>query len=236
MDALELACRYSFMPNKLKYCGPEDADKILYDYVLTKKNKSLVKKLLSKFEAFSLYLNLIAKKNNIDMWDPKVIEAYWIGNKLLDNVSKEDIRDLILNQFTTKGLPESVALSLSKNVPKECTPHHSFHVMHIHSVSGKIKFMYGNIDKCRISWGKVTKIGDELEVEYLPLVAGEKITLGDLKTKKVKFNKDFLGYLKEGDFVAMHWDYAVHKLSKEQKENLENYTMRNILAINSLSP
>jgi hypothetical protein len=236
MDATELASRFSFMPNKLKYCGPDGADRILYDHVLTKRNKAEARKLLMRFEALSLYLRLIAKKNNLDVWDAKVIEAYWIGNQLLDKVNKPDIKELITKEFTKKGLPESVALRLSNNVPKECTPHHSFHVMHIHSVSGKVKFMYGNIDKCRISWGEIKKIADNLEVEYMPIIAAEKITLGNLHTKKVKFDKDFIGPVKEGDFVAMHWDYAVCKLNKEQKQNLENYTMRNILAINSLSP
>jgi len=235
MDALELAARYSFMPNKLRYCGPEDADKILFQYVIDKKDKETVERVLKQFEAFSLYLNLIAKKNKKSIFDKDVIEAYWIGNSLLEKVKKEDIKKLITEDFTKKGLPHSIAKKLAKNIPNNSTPHHSFHVMHIHSVTGKIKFMFSNIDKCRISWGKVKDINkNSLLIEYSPIEIKDKLILGKEIDTKVQYDKEFLRNIKINDFVAVHWNYAVDKLTKTQKQNLEKYTIRNINAINSL--
>ena len=235
MDPIELAARYSFMPNKLKYCGPEDADKILFKYVIDKKNKKDVKAILEKFEALSLYLKLIGRKNKKSMFDKDVIEAYWIGNSLLENIKEHDIRNLILNDFTKKGLPKSVAKELAQNIPKNVTPHHSFHVMHIHSVTGKLKFMFSNIDKCRISWGKVIKISsNSLIIKYIPIIIRDKLLLGKPTKKEVRYNKDFLGKINVNDYVTVHWDYAVQRINEEQKNNLEKYTNRNIEAINRI--
>jgi hypothetical protein len=235
MDALELAARYSFMPNRLRYCGPEDADKLLFDYVITKKGRENVKDVLNRFEALSLYLNLIAGKNNLVKFDKNVIEAYWIGNSLLDAVLPEDIRQMILNDFTKKGLPKSIAQKLSKNLPDSVTAHHSFHVMHIHSITGKLKFTFSNIDKCRISSGTVRKIMEnKLAIEYEPVEIQEKISIGKPVTKEISYDKKFLGTIKIGDTVAVHWDYAVQKITGKQKKNLEKYTQQNLSAINSL--
>jgi hypothetical protein len=235
MDALELAARYSFMPNRLRYCGPEDADMLLFDYVITKKEKAKVREILDRFEALSLYLGLIAAKNGLDKFDKKVIEAYWIGNDLLDAVKPEDIRQMILTDFIKKGLPKSMAQKLSKNLPAAITAHHSFHVMHIHSITGKLKFTFSNIDKCRISSGTVTKImEDKLAVEYEPVEMHEKMAIGKPVIREINYDKKFLGKIKIGDTVAIHWGYAVQKISGRQKQRLQKYTLQNLDAINSL--
>ncbi|GAI80055.1 unnamed protein product, partial [marine sediment metagenome] len=170
MDSFNLAARYSFMPNKLKYCGPDDADKILFDYVLGKTEKKVVKKILEQFDALYFYLDLIARHNDKDAFDKEVVEAYWLGNKLLDNVPSEEIKKLILNDFTRAGMPKSVAADLSRKVPENALPHHSFHVLHIHSMTRKLAPTLTNLDKCRISWGKVSHVGgDKLIVAYRPV-------------------------------------------------------------------
>ena len=235
MENYKLAAKYSFMPNRLKYCGPDDADQILHDFVIDGSNFEIVKDIFNEFEALKLYLDLIAEKNNKKPFDKKVIEAYWIGNSLIENIKKDEIKSLILNEFTKKGLPKSSAQKLAQSVPNNALPHHSFHVFHIHSITGKLLATSGNMDKCRITAGKVKEIKEKsLIVEYQPIVADKKIRLGALKEKEIEFNSKFIPNLKVNDYVSMHWDFAVEKLTKKQIENLEKYTKKNIDAMNSL--
>lgn len=235
MDSLNLAARYSFMPNKLKYCGPEDTDQILFDYVKGNANKRVVKQILEQFDALQLYLNLIAKYSNKGVFDKEVIEAYWLGNKLLDKVPSEEIKNLILNDFTKAGMPQSVAVDLASKVPKDALPHHSFHVFHIHSMTKKISPTLTNIDKCRISWGKVRHIGkDKLIVAHTPIEVKGKIKLGKAKEIEVNYHKEFLPNLKVDDYISMHWNLAIQILDEKQVESLEKYTEKNIKAMNSL--
>lgn len=235
MEDYKLAAKYSFMPNRLKYCGPEDSDQVLHDFVVDGKNLGIVKDVLNQFHALKIYLNLISKRNDKNIFDREVLESYWIGNKLIENIKKEEIKDLILNEFTKKGLPQSSAQQLAQNVPERALPHHSFHVFHIHSISGKLLATANNMDKCRISSGKVKEIKDGTAVvQYKPIAVDEKLSFGKETEKEIIYNKNFIPYLKNGDFVAVHWDFAVEKLTPEQVKNLEKYTKINMDAMNTL--
>lgn len=235
MEDLKLAAKYSFMPNRLKYCGPADADRVLYDFILGKDNHMLVKGLLEQFHSLYLYLELIGRKNSLPPFDREVIESYWIGNRLIENIKRQEIRELILNKFTKKGLVKSAAEELAENIPENAVPHHSFHVFHIHSITGKLLPTIKNLDKCRISACRVKEALDgKLIVEYRPILAENRLEYGSLAEKEVIYKREFIGELNPGDFVSVHWDFAVEKLRKGQVENLEKYTKRNLDAINSL--
>ena len=236
MEDLRLAAKYSFMPNRLKYCGPADADRILYDFVLGKQNSVLIKDIMEQFHGLYLYLELIGRKNNLEPFDRRVIESYWIGNGLIENVGIDNIKNLILKEFTKRGLPQSSANQLVKKIPVNVVPHHSFHVFHIHSITGKLLPTIGNLDSCRISAGRVKEILDgKVTVEYRPLIAEEILQLGSLTEKEIVYDRGFIKDLKINDFVSIHWNFAVEKLNQERVENLEKYTRRNIDAMNSLS-
>lgn len=243
MKAIELAAKYSLIPNRLKYCGPDDADKVFFDFIVTKKNGNKVKELLKDFKALSLYLELIARKNKKNTFDKNVVEAYWIGNSLLDNVSNKDIKNLILNDFTKEGLPKSVAQELAARTPEGITPHHSFHVLHVNFLTKKVNPTFANLDKCRISWGKVIDIMEkELLVEYAPIIAEKskergnkgKIKLGAAKTKKINYHKEFFDSIRKGDMISIHWNMAIEKLDQERLNNLKKYTLKNISIMNSV--
>ncbi|GAI47424.1 unnamed protein product [marine sediment metagenome] len=77
---------YAFMPNRLGYCGGDD-NKTLFDYCVAKHTDPGLVIILQKFEAAYPYLKLIASSNHIsDAFDARVVEAYWLGNELLDQV------------------------------------------------------------------------------------------------------------------------------------------------------
>jgi len=233
MEDYKLAARYAFMPNRLKYCGPQDSDQILHDYVCGEENlQPLVKDIMKQFHALVIYLDLIKKDKNI--FDKEVLESYWIGNNLIENINTNEIKNIILNDFTKKGLPVSSAQELAESVPKNAIPHHSFHVFHIHSISGKVQPTMQNLDKCRIGAGKVIDIKNgNMLVEYKPIIFKDKLKYGPLIKKQIIHNKAFTPNLKIGEFVAMHWDFAVDKLTQKQVNTLEKYTDHNMNAMNS---
>jgi hypothetical protein len=102
-------------------------------------------------------------------------------------------------------------------------------------MTNKISPTLTNIDKCRISWGRVRHIGkDKLIVAYIPIEVKDKIKLGEPKEIEVNYNKEFLPGLKVDDYISMHWNLAIQVLNEKQVESLRKYTEKNIEAVNSL--
>jgi len=223
MEGLMLAAAYGLAPNCLGYCGGKEFKKILKTGDLEN-----IKNELKKFKAHYSYLKLIGENNNLDAFDNRVIEAFWIGNKLLDNISKEKIRKMILEEFVGEGLlNKEKAEELAKNIPEGCTPHHSFHVFYIHSITGKLNPTIENMDNCRVGWGRIVSIDEGIIVKYRNIRNEEK-------EKEVKLELDGIKFLEDpkiGDDISFHWNFAIQKLNKEQKEKLEKYTLKNSFMI-----
>jgi len=225
---IRLAAKYSFMPNKLKYLDKEDADRIIFDYCCGKtRNFKMVKKLLESIDSVNLYLNLIAEKSGKKPFSRDVVEAYWIGNSLLDSISGADLRKVIKGSFKP-----GLAKILAGNIPDNAALHHSFHVFHINSLT-KAPIFFANIDNCRIHSGKVLSVKENhAVVSYKPLVKRGEIEQKGAVEKKIGYNKKmFMPVI--GDIIAVHWNLAIEKLTENQAKNLEKYTLRNIDAVNS---
>jgi len=92
-DGALLAARYAFMPNKLRYCGG-DNNANLFDHVVAGESDPDLKNLLEEFATMFPYLKFIAQANKIaDPFNYRVVEAYWLGNDLLENVSMNKFYD-----------------------------------------------------------------------------------------------------------------------------------------------
>src|SRR3989338_6132626 len=136
MKGIELAARFSYITNSLRFCGPKEASK--------------------------QFLQYLSKKNNKDIFDYEVIEAYWIGNKLLDNFTDDDNKKII-KKLMQRGLPKSIGLDLIKNLPSGLVPHHNFNVMYVGvgRLTGSVETNLQNMDNYRISYGKVLEVLDD---------------------------------------------------------------------------
>src|SRR5689334_5223810 len=78
--------RFALPPNLLGYCGTEDHDALAGLARAGLDSADLVE-LCRSFEGAWPYLELIARGSGIrDPLDPPVVEAYWVGNGLLDRV------------------------------------------------------------------------------------------------------------------------------------------------------
>lgn len=238
MDNIEFLSRYSFMPNKLGYCGSENISDLILEYNSDKDSfiGEQILKSLFKFEALGAYLRLIAEKNYLKWFDYKVAEAYWIGNELLENVSAEDIRNLILSEFSKpEFLGSEISKKLAEKVPENVTAHHVFHVFSINSLTKKMPPVIENLNRCRISWGEVSGVTpNTLEISYAPIVLeNEKFVFGNVIKKEI--HNYFGDEITKGDVISFHWDSFCEKLDTKKLENLKKFTLKNLEAINSFS-
>ena len=227
LDCPQLFARYALMPNRLAYCGGDD-HRVLFDYCLAGVTDPGLRGLLRTFTGAMPYLQLIAECNAIlDPFDARVVEAYWLGNDLLQGVQARAFYDALRARFDRQMRAGDFALVLGK-APAGAHPHHSFHVLDVCPRQGwpqALSFM----DKCRISWGKVVALdGRMLTVEGMPLViAGHRLVLGEPVCRAVNREWDGHGFVNTaqiGDWVSMHWGWPCQVLAPRQVANLERWT------------
>ena len=235
LDGPQLFARYAFMPNRLTYCGGDD-NRALFDYCLEEVTDDGLRGLLRKFTGAMPYLRLIAECNAIlDPFDERVVEAYWLGNNLLQGVEARALYDSLRDRFGPQMRARDLELVLGK-APAGAHPHHSFHVLEVCPRNGwpqALSFM----DNCRISWGKVVELdGSSLIVEVMPLlIVGHSLVLGSPERRTVMREFDRSGFVSTaqvGDWVSIHWNWACQVLSPRQVANLERWTRYHLDIVN----
>ena len=226
--------RYGFMPNRLRYCGADD-NTTLFQYAMARETDGGLPPLLRSFTGALPYLQLIARANDIaDPFDERVVEAYWIGNSLLDGVELRQLYDSLLERFGKQLQGRTRELVLGK-APAGARPHHSFHVFDVHSRLGELGHSLGTMDSCRVSWGRVASCeAGELVIERAPLELHQgKLVLGAPRLERVVRQIDGRGFADNamvGDCVSAHWGWTCEVLTVDQVASLERHT-RHSLAI-----
>jgi hypothetical protein len=232
LDGMVHFIRYGFMPNRLRYCGG-DENRLLFDHAVEQVVDGGLISHLQKFTGALPYLKLIAHANGIaDPFDPRVVDAYWIGNELLDHVEVRQLYDSLLERFGKQLQGRTRDLVLGK-APAGSRPHHSFHVLDVHSRVGELGQSLATMDHCRISWGTVVDvIGGELVVDRVPLLLDlGKLVLGQPMRERVRRQIDGRGFVdgaQVGDLVSIHWGWACEVLSQEQQRRLGQYTRHHL--------
>ena len=233
--------RYAFMPNKLSFCGP-DKNRDLFHYSSTGEIDQGLNNILKEFQTLYPYLNFIAQVNKIrDPFDERVVDAYWIGNSLLEKVNKNKLYYHLLDNLNLKKkLPRLLLNRVIDKIPLGAKPHHSFHVLNVWKRTGNLDVFHtlNTMDLCRISWGKIKKIDwPNLEIEYSPLtIKNEKIELGEMIDYKIMAEINDSGFIQKpkiGDWISFHWNFACEVLNLNQIKNLDKYTKESIKLINS---
>lgn len=234
---LVMAASYSMRPNELGNCGVKDAFKTLHDFVLNPDafNEADIRRLLETFEFASSYYRVIATANNIeDIFDEKAVEAYWIGNSLLEQVNIDELRLAIEKDLTrdrwTKGKIEK---ELHLIAPNNVRAHHSMSALYYIKKPNMTPAMKTHFDECRVGWGEITSVHEEdVEVLHRPLVFDMQKKI-DLAWPEKKFIcKGFLRQPKIGQIASFHLNYGIQILSTEQEKNLSRVTGLNIAAFN----
>jgi hypothetical protein len=236
-----LFSRYAYPPNALGYCGPSDASALLAMAAQEVEVTELAHR-AAQFEGAWPYLQLIAGANRIaDPLDPNVVEAYWTGNALLDNVPARALAASVDDRFARRASKNAVSLGLAALTG---IAQHSFHVFAVYPWLGLLRDGAKGVpleilDRCRIRWGTVEDIcGDEVLVRGRHLrFEGSRLHLGPERTEAVRLAVDgctFAPDLRRGDLVAAHWDWVCERLSAPRARWLRYCTGRNLRAVNDM--
>ena len=218
------ACKYSLIPNELGFCGPEGSFREFLKFIEapSPEGAERVTPLLRGFNALFPYLDLIARCNELGPFSEQVVEAYWIGNSLLESVTKRELQKTVLS-FQKFGLPRSIAEKKAVELPNGLLPHHSFHVLYVNFISQKVKPIVQNLGNCIVQWAKVTEQTDKGIVAKGFSLFSESNEL-KLREKKKTLKNPFKLELNNGDLISVHWGNAVEKLSEEQAKQLRHYS------------
>lgn len=219
MSGAALFARYAFPPNELGYCGPDGAH-VLLEHGASGGEDADVAQRARQFDGAWPYLEIIAAAAGLaDPLDHRVVEAYWIGNELLELVDPvgclAELRSRFAGQVTS-------ALETAAGA----VPHHSFHVFAVYPWVGMLG--RGNdavalsvLEQCRIRWGTVSAVDAEratVRSEPLMVVEGE-LVLGPAREESVRWaaeGSSLVAQPVEGDVVALHWDWLCDTLDPAQ--------------------
>jgi Family of unknown function (DUF6390) len=248
--------RYAYPPNALGYCGPDDPAGLLEQAATpdptsgpTASNERLsaareIGERARSFEGAWPYLQLIAGASNIgDPLDRRVVEAYWIGNALLDNVTPRLLAASIEARFRPRA--GRTWDRLAEVLPAGSRPHHSFHVFAVYPWIGLLRAGHVHeplrvLDQCRVRWGTVEETdGNVAVVRTRPLIwDGSSLRYGPARPETVTLAAAGLGFVRQvhpGEWVSLHWDWVCDRLSDHQRRALEHYSALSLTAVNRTS-
>lgn len=239
LDGVARAARYAFGPNKLHLCGP-DANAEVLAYLQEGASDAGLGNILKGFQTLYPYLQQIAASNGIrDPFDPRVVEAYWIGNELLETIPVKTFYRHLAETLRLKDRydPKSFG-ELALKLPRGGRMHHAFHVLNAYKRTGHDAKLHTleSMDACRVSWGTVTAVdGVSITVLRKPLLLnGHQLVLGEAVPFVVqrKLEDDFLEDVQPNHIITMHWGVPCEMVTGENVRYLEHYTRVSIALSN----
>jgi hypothetical protein len=212
-----LFARYALPPNTLGYCGPDEARSLLEHVREGVVDPDLVR-LERAFEGAYPYLSMIAAQNGIaDPLDRRVVEAYWVGNELLDGVDPRAFAADLERRFRSRT-PPGERPWLAEPARRGLPVHHNVHVLAVMPRIGLLRAglvpdlaeMLGN---CLVRPARVLSVEPgRLTVLARPLeFVDGRLSLGSSRSEEVASLLD--GTIGPGGLVAVHWGIAVDGIS-----------------------
>lgn len=204
--ALQLCARFALMPNQLGYCGLDSAPAKFKRLITRQSSKSAygrtdkqlvndVTEELKKFPVLYPYLKTIAEVANLDKFSYPVIEAYWLGNDLLNQFKMEHY-DLLLKNFAEQGVPDWLVNEMKGKKPKAFIPIHLFNILHVGvgRVTGSVPFNLESVNNCMVRWGQVvsaTKLNDRsFDQKKQHMITGSRDHKVLVKLKSLELKKE----------------------------------------------
>jgi len=236
-----LFARYAFGPNRLGYCGPDAADE-LFDEGTVGRDERALRALAGSFEGAWPYLELIARANGIaDPLDRRVVDAYWLGSPLVDEVGPTQMAQSLATRFRPR-----VAVAewpwLSGKAGDGAAPVHAFHVLDVFPRAGLLRSgatddVLAIMDSCRIRWGRVVeRDGSWLVVRAVPLeLHAGRLRLGLPRAERIEAWRDghaFVDGVQAGNVVSIHWSWACDRLDPAALGRLVAWTTRQLEVAN----
>lgn len=233
-SGLAVFARYAYPPNRLGYCGPADHEALL-GYAQTGEIDARLARMAKAFDGPLPYLRTLAGGG--DPFSGEVVEAYWIGNELLEELDPGLFRRQV--EATFKGQPTVDWGRVERALPHGL-PHHSFQVLVTYPWLGLLDRPGGHairvLDQCRIRWGQVQDVRDgAVAVDSRPLTyADGRLGLGGVRRERelVALRGARGTSLGPGDWVAMHWQWVCDRLTPRQVRDLERYSTQQVAMVN----
>lgn len=230
--------RYAFPPNQRGSCGPPESG-TFFQYGVTGTVDPGLTELARQFAGAWPYLELIAGTTGVgDPLDRRVVEAYWVGNPVLERVGLRAMGDSMDERFRRRAGFRFDAVA--DGVRAGGVPHHSYHVFCVYPWVGLLdgpgrsaEYALTVLDRCRIRWGTVQAVtGDQVVVESRALrYDGHRLSLAAPATEVATGAMDGAGLvtgLAPGDRVSLHWDWVCDTLTPTQEAALRHYTRRHL--------
>jgi hypothetical protein len=235
-----LFARYAYPPNALGLCGA-DVRRTLLEYGAARESDGGLAELAETFEGAWPYLELIAGANGIaDPLDPRVVEAYWVGNELLDRVEPKALARHVDDRFA--GRIGRAREHLCDAAFAGAVPHHCFHVFAVYPWLGLLRTGIVDeplriLDQCRTTPARVVSTdGEHVTVSARPLLyEGGLLRLGDPVDRVVRWSDGGLAFVRPpepGHEVSLHWDFVCDVLSPAAARALDRATRRALDAAN----
>jgi Family of unknown function (DUF6390) len=216
-----LFARYAYPPNELGYCGPAGAAAMLDPSAVAD-----IERRARQFDGAWSYLELLAETLGTD--DPlavDVVEAYWVGSGLLDEVEPDALVDRLADRF--RGQPGGTWRAASGRAQA----HHSFQVFEVYPwtqllLDGRPAGPAVNVlDRCRIRVGVVRSVDGERLTTIARLLDwdGARLDAGDATVETVRWSVDGRALMDApavGDLVALHWDWVCDVLTPDQARRI----------------
>ena len=235
-----LFARYAYPPNALGLCGA-DSPGTLLEYGDAGESDGGLVELARTFEGAWPYLTLIAESNRIgDPLDPRVVEAYWVGNDLLSHVPPAVLARHVSERF--RGRLGSAGDAIPSIVAAGGVPHHCFHVFALYPWLGLLRSGIVDeplrvLDQCRTTPALVVSVeGESAEVLAEPLLWDDgKLRLGEPEPRRVRWRDGGRAFARPqpGELVSLHWDFVCDVLTARSAARLGAVTRRVLGAVNS---
>jgi len=236
-----LFARYAYPPNALGLCGA-DTRATLLEYGDARASDGGLAELARTFEGAWPYLTLIAGANRIeDPLDPRVVEAYWVGNELLARVPADDLVRHVDDRF--RGRLGRARETIAAVGAAGAVPHHCFHVFAVYPWLGLLRSGIVDeplrvLDQCRTTAALVLgRDGDEADVLAPPLLWDEGLLrLGEPAPRRVRWQEDaraFVAPPQAGQLVSLHWDFVCDVLTPAAAARLDRVTRVVLAAVNA---
>ncbi len=232
---------YAHPPNQLGYCGPADRH-AFSEATFDGGDVNALAHMAVEFDGALPYLRLIAGCNGIDDFLAyKVVEAYWVGNDLLNRVNRQAMIAMARERLSVlAGSRVHMLLAAAMRG----VVHHSFHVLAVYPWIGLLRSGIREpsvkvMDSCRISWGRVVALqGDTALVSRRPLsFDGNHLLLGEAQLFSARFSTTralLFDRLLEGDTVSLHWGWVCDRLEPPALAWLKRCTEMNLRAVNAI--
>ncbi len=223
LEALQLCSRFAIQPNKLGYCGLPTAHQKFLDCLKNKKCDG-VEQEIKQFIVLHPYLKTISEITGLGEFSSPVIESYWYGNDLLEQVTVKNY-PLLLANLKRQGVPDFLIAEISTKPLNTFIPIHLFNILFVGvgKASGSVPFNLESINNCMIRWGKVTAINSEYQIKTVILNSEFKLVP---TTQKVSLNSSLVDDLKIGDRVTLHWGGIADRPTSKQLKNLKHWTTK----------